>query len=521
MKIKSISDKINRISYNPKYSKWILIILLIIVSFVYNYDEILFLRPQGIHQWRQCDCLSITMNYYQEEINFFQPSIHNLGNDGTGKTVSDFPIIYYFVANLWKLFGHHEYIFRIVNLIITFLGLFALFKLTEDILKDSIWAISLVLLLFTSPMLVYYANNFLANVPAFSFALIAWYFFWKFYKSEKAKFLSISMLFFLLGGLLKVSSAISFVAIFTIFLVELFNIYKFKNDEKIFRHPKKQFLPFLVVITGIVSWYCYAYHYNQKYNEGAFLIGILPIWQLSYEEIKHILVQIKEIWFWQYFREGTQITFFILLLLIFIFFKRINKFLLTLTILLSIGFVIYINLFFGALKNHDYYMINMLILMVVICLTFLYSLKKIHNNIFCSVILRVVVIAFIIHNIDFSRRRTDQKYGSGMNKTHIEYTKAFETITPYIRSLGIERTDKVISIHDESINISLYLMDQKGWTSFGVNLDSISITQKINTGAKYLFINDPSLYDKAFIHPFIKKKIGTYENIDIYDLYNL
>lgn len=521
MNIRSLSDKINRISYNPKYSKWVLIILLIIVSFVYNYDEILFFRPQGLHQWRQCDCLSITMNYYQEGINFFQPSVHNLGNDGTGKTVSDFPIIYYFVANLWKLFGHHEFIFRLVNLIITFLGLFALFKLAEDILKDSIWAISLVLLLFTSPMLVYYANNFLANVPAFSFALIAWYFFWKFYKSEKNRFLSISMLFFLLGGLLKVASAISFVAILIIFLVELFNIYKFKNGSKIFTHPKKQLITFLVVIIGIISWYYYANYYNQLHIGGFFLVGILPIWELSYEEIKFVFIQIKEIWFWQYFREGTQITFFILLLLIYVFYKKINKFLMMLTILLPIGFVIYITLFFGALKNHDYYMINLLILMVAICLTFLYSLKKIHNNIFCSVILRVVVIAFIIHNIDFSRRRIDQRYGSWMNKTHLEYTKAFETITPYIRSLGIERTDKVISIPDESINISLYLMDQKGWTNFGVTLDSISITQKINAGAKYLFINDSALYDKPFIHPFIKKKIGTYENIDIYDLYHL
>jgi len=50
--------------------------------------RIFFKRPQSIHQWRQCDCLSITMNYFQDNNSFFEPSIHHLANDGTGKTIS-------------------------------------------------------------------------------------------------------------------------------------------------------------------------------------------------------------------------------------------------------------------------------------------------------------------------------------------------------------------------------------------------------------------------------------------------
>jgi hypothetical protein len=110
-----------------------------------------------------------------------------------------------------------------------------------------------------------------------------------------------------------------------------------------------------------------------------------------------------------------------------------------------------------------------------------------------------------------------------MNERHLQHFQALETITPYLRSLGIERTDKVISIPDISFNITLYLMDQKGWTDYGdVNLNrSEKIAKKIKSGAEYLIINDSTIYKKDNIQPYIKNKIGSYKNIDIYDLRNL
>ena len=120
--------KLSESWYFPKYSGLIFIIILLILSFTYNFQNILTLRPQGIHQWRQCDCLSITFNYFQDGNPFLKPAMHNLADDGTGQTASDFPGLYYFVAQLWKVFGFHEYIFRIVTLLLSFLGLFALFK---------------------------------------------------------------------------------------------------------------------------------------------------------------------------------------------------------------------------------------------------------------------------------------------------------------------------------------------------------------------------------------------------------
>ena len=82
---------------------------IIALFFIYGFHEILFLRPQSIHQWRQTDCLQIAHNYLTDSWNFFSPSIHNLfsDNETTGKTIGEFPLLYYIVAMLWKIFGVH------------------------------------------------------------------------------------------------------------------------------------------------------------------------------------------------------------------------------------------------------------------------------------------------------------------------------------------------------------------------------------------------------------------------------
>jgi len=163
------------------------IVLLIGISYYYQYDEILFKRPQSIHYWRQADCASIALNYYQGGMDFFHPQVHNLTSDNftTGyASTSEMPILYYSVAVLYHLFGYREFLFRLLNLLIFLTGLFYLYKLFYNLLKQQFWAMVLPILIFTSPVLVYYANNFLSNSAALGVVFIAWYHFMEFYRSK-------------------------------------------------------------------------------------------------------------------------------------------------------------------------------------------------------------------------------------------------------------------------------------------------------------------------------------------------
>ena len=100
--------------------------------------------------------------------------------------------------------------------------------------------------------------------------------------------------------------------------------------------------------------------------------------------------------------------------------------------------------------------------------------------------------------------------------------KSLETITPYLRSLGLKRTDAVVSFPDISINATLYLMDQKGFTGFGYQKLGTDyqdlLDNSIKKGVRYFVLNDTSLADSAYLQPYIHHKIGAYKTINIYDL---
>jgi len=459
------------------------------------------------------------MNYYQDNNAFFEPSIHNLSADGTGKTVSEFPIVYYSVARLWKLFGHHEYIYRAVVLLFFFLGLFAVYKLFEKELRDSLLAMILALFLFTSPTLAYYANNFLMDIPSLSLALMGLYFFIKFIRKSKNKYLYYAALFYAISGLLKISSLMSFMAILGLFFFELLNV-KLKPDGKIFFNPKIQIIPLVCVLLIQVIWYKYAINYNNAHNGGIFLIGILPVWELSVPEIKETIDAIIDHIKWDYFRRETQVMFLLMFLFVMVYPQKKNRLYFLLTFFVSLGFLLFVILFFQPLKEHDYYTINLFILAPIVMLSFFKLLKENFKKVYMSVILRVLIIAFLIHNIDFCRRRMEGRFNTDgwQNELYAKNLKPLEQITPLLDSLGINKNDRVICLSDNSINISLYFLNQKGWTNYGLSLDSLKIRETINLGAKYLILWDDELLQDNRVKPFIRTKVGEYKNIGIYKL---
>ncbi len=105
------------------------IVVIASLFFIYTYPNILPQHPRTVHQWRQCDGASITMMYVHNGLKLFEPSVFN--QHGEGRTVAEFPIIYYVNACIISIVGtaHKDLIIRSMNLLILYLGLFYLFKL--------------------------------------------------------------------------------------------------------------------------------------------------------------------------------------------------------------------------------------------------------------------------------------------------------------------------------------------------------------------------------------------------------
>jgi hypothetical protein len=525
--------KINEFILKNKYD-FLFIFFLILISWLYNYPNILTSRPYSIHQWRQTDCLSITMNYYKENRNFFEPAVYWVG-EKDGKTVSECPLIYYSVGQLWKIFGYHEFIFRILNILIVFTGLFCLYKILDRFLSDIFWSFTITFLLFTSPILVYYTNNFTADAPALGLALIGCFLIMKGFNTGKKIYFYLFFFFFILAGLIKISSLIIFIAIlFTHILL----IYK-KRNEKHWFYKWYSLIPYFFVFYIIFLWYNYATLYNQKNLPGIFLTGIYPIWEIDAQTRKNIWLSLKNELIPAYFNKKA--LFIILTLLVFsIFsFKKVNKFLLSLSIFFFLGTISYLILFYQAFTVHDYYLTNLLLFIPLVLITSIEWMKrnfpKTFNQNFIKSIALIALLLLIYETAVINRLKYSANDWLAKNnfvlsndtfnqwrRYHENYTnhyKAYETISPYLRKIGMKQTDRVLSLPDESINISLYLMGQKGFTGFGYGDKSFDEKMKLykENGVKYLII-DKSIINENYLQPYLDEKIGQYKNLNIYKI---
>ncbi len=514
---------------------FLFVALLLAVSLLYGYSDIMFARPSYHHIWRQSDCLSITMNYYQDNRNFFRPAIHWIGESG-GRTISEFPIIYFSVAQLWKVFGYHEFIFRLINVLIVFTGLYCLFRLAREFLSDTFWAILIPLFVFSSPLLAYFTNNFLMDAPAFGIVLIACYFYWKAYKAESNKWYYLSFLLFLLAGLLKISALLIFIALL---IIQLYNMI-FHRREKTWLSRVARLWPYLIVVLLTYGWYSYAGYYNRHNMNGIFLHGILPIWGIEGPARLEIWKAMLKTLIPSFFSNEALLIDLALFLSMFVFYKKVNRFFRVLTTLVLTGGIGFILLFYQVFNVHDYYLLNLLIIIPLPLITVLDMLKRHYPALFNNTILKTVAALGVVVLLYMGAVTTRMRYYPKqafvqksilISKASISnwiswsdycgsYYKSLETITPYLRSLGIRRDDLVYSTPDGTINVTLYLMDQKGFSDFYVG--DIPEDKRIETvkslGIKYLIINDTTILQKPFLAPYLHKRIGTYKNIAIIDL---
>lgn len=495
--------------------------VLLSMFFYYGLNKTFFDPPQSVHVWRQTNSISLTQNYYQYNLPFLEPEMHNqFGNGGiSGKAVGEFPVIYYFVAQLWKVFGKHEWIFKLVQIAILFMGLFSLYLSLKHLLKSQLWAGFVSLLIFTSPMIVFYGPNFLPDVPALSFVFIAWYFIFRFLNNRQAIDLWGSALFFCLSMLIKVTSAISFVALAGWVIFELIFL---KENRRIFKFKLKYFLPFVLAFIPVVLWYVYADYYN-TINKGHFSYhGIWPIWDVTKADFYRIIDIQDKIFFRQLFLPYTQYITLLIWLYLVASIRKLSPIMRYFILVLPLGFLIQVLLWFKILDYHDYYMINLVVVLVAVWTIFIIQLKRLELKLYLKFAAYGLISVFFIWNAIACRKHLNERYEGWMNETYNKHFKTLIDIGPSFQKWGVNQEDKVISIPDFTINTTLYYMNRKGYTDFASDFSKAeTFYWRIEQGAKYLVINDSTILSREYLKPFIQKKVGKFENVLVYDIQNI
>jgi hypothetical protein len=508
----------------------IFILLLVAVGFMYRYHQTLFYQPQSVHKWRQSDCASIALNYYQGGMHFFQPETHNLTSDGgiTGKAfTSEIPILYYGVAALYKIFGYHPFLFRLVNLLIFFVGLFFFHRLILLLTHKTFWAVVLPLLFFTSPVLSYYGNNFLSNSSALAFSIMGWFYFAKYLLIKQNRWFYASMGLFFLAGAFKLTALMSLFAIGFVWLLEVLKVRKFRKDTPIFTKPWFSFaiMAFIVFIIG--AWIIYAHIENTLHQCYYFSTTTFPIWDLSKQEILNVIQKVRINWWPQYYHFTVHLFLVFCMVFLAVRIKKVPLFIKTVLGALFFEALFYIILQFWTFSDHDYYTIDLFIISFLILVSTLYVVNRYNERWLNLWVVKILFTILLLFNIWDASTKVDDRYHIWQND--IDRFEDIYSMEPYLRQIGITPQDTVISIPDYC-HATLYLMNQKGWTEYidnnfnngtrtYYNRDSAGINRSIANGAKYLIINGINeLYSKPYLQSFCYHTKGRYKNVLIFDV---
>ena len=139
-----------------KYSK--LSIIIIVSGFMARLMNIKqpLLEVAG---WRQCDTASIARNFYYNGMNIFYPQILAGGATEGYIGETEFHLYPYVVAMLYKVFGVHEFLGRLVSILAFSGGAFFLYRLSRKYVDE---ATSLIALLFYTfnPYIFFYSRSF-------------------------------------------------------------------------------------------------------------------------------------------------------------------------------------------------------------------------------------------------------------------------------------------------------------------------------------------------------------------------
>ncbi len=391
---------------------------LLFIAWLYKYPEILLKRPQSVHAWRQSDCTSLALNYYQNGMKFFQPEVHGMisGEGTTGKAAtSEIPILYYGVAILYKIFGYHDFVYRLLVTLIFLFGIYSLFLLFEKLSIDPVWNITLSLLFFASPVLVFYGNNFLTDIPAFSFSIAGWNNFVGYYQTKQKKSYLYAMIFLFLAMSMKISAGISVIALLLLFFLEYTTILKPGPGGRIFSGKVIQILPLFLIIIITGAWAFYAGIYNARYHSIYFSTTIFPVWNMSIQEISKAFKDIRWLWFNQYFHPLTQVLFIVFFIINIINLKKANRMLLTTSIIVLAGVALYCVLWFGTFGNHDYYVINLYILPVLTVVVFAEFINRSYPRFSGNIFIRGLMIVFLLFNVQHTRTQMNIRYNGWRN----------------------------------------------------------------------------------------------------------
>ncbi|MBU0487341.1 MAG: glycosyltransferase family 39 protein [Bacteroidetes bacterium] len=407
------------------------------------------------HSWRQVTGLMVARNYLEVDANIIYPRVDD--NKGeTGIIGMEFPVMNYLYFSISKVFGYTHWYGRLINLIISSLGLLYFYKLIVQ-LKFSCRTAFLSTIILAGSIWFCFSRKMMPDTFCISLMFIGLYYGIMYLQKQKVINLMLYIVISSVAILSKIPAGIYILCLVPLFFGERYN-------------PKAWVFLGLATLIPIVlayNWYFIwnpklAIEYGNWYNIGK------PIREGILETGENIDKVFRNFYFHAF--SGYSAFLFFIIGLFVMFFKKEKKLIVGFFVLFSI-FVVYILKSGFFFYHHNYYIIPFVPVMALIAG---YACSFIKPK-WLYVSLLVVFAGEGIAN---------QQHDFFVNKSEV-YKLKLENIADSIS----QKNDLILINGNENPQL-IYLAHRKGWTCTDMQLLEDEYIHTVSMkGCKYIFVN--------------------------------
>lgn len=424
----------------------------------------------GFHVWRQTQTQTVIDNFYEEDANILHPRINSRG-DGSGIYRTDFPLMQWVIAAVYRAAGNDITVTRVMMCLFTVLSMLALYALLRRRFRNELIACCAAIMYLFTPMMYYYGMVPLVDVFALMLTMMGMYW-WYCLVEDKARFR-----YFILANLVFIIAAM----IKTPFILFLGGLWWYVLISYLDKNISlKQFLQHIAVAVSIAIpgfiWIGSVIMGMQEINNpvvgGVIAAENLTIGKyLSYIQF-YIISLLPGVL--------TGYTTFILFVIGLIFvMRRLRNFTAFGKSLLVVFILLCLYVFYEAPAMHtahDYYFMPFLPLIFILVAFGLQQWLQSPKQYLRYVALTIVIVSPLIGYTRMDARWNEKR--PGFNVDLYQYHEEIKALLP----------DDALTItgNDESKYIWPYYLDTKGWTFKDNKLTRAQLDLYMQKGAQYL-----------------------------------
>lgn len=452
--------------------------------------------PRGVHQGAQCDRASLAQNYYYGGMNFLYPEV-NEDRCIDGIVSCELPLTPYLSAALYQLFGYDEIWFRLLSFALFSLGMFALFLLFKTQMNQ-LNALLLVITIQCSPILMFYAANFIPDISALGLSLIAVFLFFKLH--IKHTYLPNysspwwNLLFIVSISLSIASKTTNLIHWLSMSGLILFSFFPALNIHIVNR--KKAIYGLLLALIMPAIWYLWSKHLGQTHNFQYFMMRI-P-WSETWESYQSAWLVYLANWPQQTFSEPLIFIVFGLIVVALCLKRYTSNALWYLTLFNFLGSLAFLFVMIEQFKYHDYYIICLFPVFALSWLLLAEASKKISSKFWYLKIVAFLLIvwAFFFQSngglINLRERYTEGNY---WDQSSVQPNR-YDTLRLMLIARNINRNTCVIAGYDPTPNNILYLLHLRGHR-YSKEHDSERLNYIVNGAHPQYLISNSRQLDSA------------------------